>query len=129
MGRILVVDDDADTLLFMQEALSAFGHDVTGAVSCFEALDFLAESRVDLIILDLHMPDFTGLDFLACIRKSHGDLPIIICSGYPSLRDHYRVWTSHVAAFVHKPVDPEILAREVAQVLEQARSTGDEPAQ
>jgi len=121
MGRILVIDDDEDTLYFFEETLGVFGHEVTGAVSCFEALDFLRENRVELIILDLHMPDFSGLDFLACVSKSHSRVPIIICSGYPSLRDHYRVWSAHVASFISKPVEPQALAAEVDRVLAAAK--------
>jgi len=126
VGRILVVDDEVDILLFMQEALEPYGHEVTGAVSGFEALDFLGEQDVDLIILDLRMPDITGLELLERIRKGDADVPIIICSGYPKLADDYRVWGSRVAAVLYKPVDPDQLVREVAGALQGGRAGGRE---
>jgi DNA-binding response OmpR family regulator len=120
LGTVLVIDDDEDTLFFMESALGAEGHVVTGAVSAFEAIDFLGQQTVDLIILDLRMPDVTGLELLERIRKEHERVPIVVCSAYPSLADDYAVWSSHVAAVLAKPVAPARLVDTVAEVLGRA---------
>ena len=122
VGGILVVDDDEDTLLFLQEALGILGREVTGAVSAFEALDFLSERQVDLIVLDLHMPGMSGLDLLGRIRDTDRDVPIIVCSAYPGLRNDFAIWNSGVAAFLAKPIAPDVLAREAAAALSGRRT-------
>ena len=125
MGRILVVDDEKDILLLLQEALGACGHEVTGALSGVEALDFLDQEQVDLVILDIRMPDMTGIELLERIRKSHARLPVIICSAYPWLARGYVVWSSEVAAVIPKPLDLEHLALVVAKTLDEGRAQAE----
>ncbi|MFP4055468.1 MAG: response regulator [Candidatus Brocadiia bacterium] len=120
MARILVVDDDEDILLFIESALEGQGHVVTGAVSAYEALEYLRQAPADLIILDLRMPGMTGLDFLDCLRKRHGRLPIVVYSSYPSLSNDFAVWDSHVVGVLTKPAAVEELVSTVKQALETA---------
>ena len=117
MARILAVDDERDILLLLQEALSTFGHEVIGAVSGAEAMDFLGREQPDLMILDLRMPGTSGLELLEWVRSRGNTVPIIVCSALSGLRDEFAFWDSHVAAFVPKPIDISRLLREVADAL------------
>lgn len=117
MARILAVDDERDILLLLQEALSTFGHEVTGAVSGAEAMDYLGREQPDLIILDLRMPGTSGLELLEWVRGRGNTVPVIVCSALSALRDEFALWDSHVAAFVPKPIDISRLLREVANAL------------
>ena len=120
MSRILVVDDERDILLLLQETLTGCGHTVTGAVSGAEAMDFLVRQELDLLILDLRMPDFSGIDLLHWVRERYKGLPVIVCTAYPALKNDFTLWESHVAAFVTKPIDMPNLIAEVSQALGQA---------
>ncbi len=128
MGDILAVDDERDVLLLYQEALSAFGHQVTGAISGAEAMDYLERRTPDLIILDLRMPEISGLDLLEWVRSRDADVPIIVCSALSGLRGEFALWSSRIAAFVPKPLDMPRLIRVVAQVLGRDRATEDPTA-
>lgn len=117
MSRILVIDDEKDVLLLLQEALTTYGHDVTGAVSGVEAVDFLENQKADLIILDLRMPDISGLELLRWVRDHQIAAPVIVCSALSALRNEYTVSTSHVSAFIPKPIDLPHLIAEVSRAL------------
>jgi CheY-like chemotaxis protein len=83
MARLLVVDDDPDTVKIVTFRLQAKGHRVVGATSAREALETVTSlGNPDLVILDVTMPDMTGLDLLAALRarESQGGLPAIFLS-------------------------------------------------
>jgi CheY-like chemotaxis protein len=83
MARLLVVDDDPDTVRIVTFRLQAKGHRVIGATSAREALDAVsARGRPDVVILDVTMPDMTGLALLAELRALDGldHLPAIFLS-------------------------------------------------
>ena len=83
MARLLVVDDDPDTVKIVSFRLQAKGHRVVGTTSAREALDAVASlGHPDVVILDVTMPDMTGLDLLAALRAIEGldTLPAIFLS-------------------------------------------------
>lgn len=83
MARVLVVDDDPDTVKIVVFRLQAKGHRVVGANTAADALAFVAtRGRPDVVVLDVSMPDMTGLDLLAELRVQDGleNLPAIFLS-------------------------------------------------
>jgi len=128
VGHILAVDDERDILLLYQEALGTFGHQVTGAVSGAEAMDYLARRMPDLIILDLRMPGISGIELLEWVRDRSPDVPIIVCSALSGLQSDFAVWSSRIAAFVPKPIDMSRLIHEVSQALDHDHGADDTTA-
>ncbi len=104
---VLVVEDDADLRAMVAEAFGADGADVLTASDGAEALTALSDHPVDVIVLDMLMPNMNGVEFLqrraadARIR----DIPVIVFTG--------TFGTEHlgfgVEANVHKPCSPEEL--------------------
>jgi signal transduction histidine kinase/ActR/RegA family two-component response regulator len=77
---VLIVDDNAVNLLVLEQLLSAFGHSITKAASGQEALDRLAETRFDLVLMDIQMPQMTGTEALRLLRDRAGpnrEVPVI----------------------------------------------------
>lgn len=70
--KVLHVDDDPMNLRVVQEILSAFGHTAVLAASGQEALDLFADERFDVVLLDIHMPEMSGLEVLQRMRASPG---------------------------------------------------------
>ena len=68
--KVLHVDDDPMNLRVVQEILGAFGHIAVPAVSGREALERFATERFDVILLDIHMPEMTGIELLQHMRAS-----------------------------------------------------------
>jgi DNA-binding response OmpR family regulator len=79
-GRILVVEDDAAILEALKEKLEIEGYEVSAAEDGEAARDRLAESRPDLVILDLMLPKLDGLSVLRWLRKKDARLPVLIVS-------------------------------------------------
>jgi two-component system KDP operon response regulator KdpE len=78
--RILIVDDEPAILRFLRVALGSEGYRVVEATTGQAALDAVGQSRADLIVLDLGLPDIDGLQVIRCIRGSGAMLPIIVLS-------------------------------------------------
>jgi len=83
--KILVVDDNDDLRSIIKEYLSDNGDFVEGARDGKDALKKHTESRYDLIITDLNMPEMTGIDLMKKIRKNNDVTEFIIITGYASL--------------------------------------------
>jgi two-component system, OmpR family, KDP operon response regulator KdpE len=78
-ARILVVDDDPAILRAVRRALQGHGYDVTTAKTAREALEAHSKARPEVILLDLVLPDGTGLAVCEAVRQS-SDVPIIVLS-------------------------------------------------
>jgi len=79
MGRILVVDDEADVCQLMVKLLKRLGHEAYCATSGAEALSRVKGALPDLILLDVMMPEMSGFEVLSHLRLSQGvSVPVII---------------------------------------------------
>ena len=118
-ARILVVDDIADNRAVLSRRLQRRGFSVTEASNGQDALDLVAHSAFDLMLLDIWMPDIDGLEVLRRVRteKSQTALPIIMCTANNSSSDVVDALEAGANDYVSKPVDfPVVLARVNAQV-------------
>jgi CheY-like chemotaxis protein len=81
-GRILVVDDDADSRSLLRDLLEEMGHNVEEAGNGAEAITCLEECTIDLILLDLHMAGIDGLAVLEDVKNDYAlrSIPIIVVS-------------------------------------------------
>ena len=80
MSRVLVVDDEAGFRISLSEVLRLEGYTAVGASTCQEALVQLARDSVDLLFLDVNLPDGSGLDLLPLAGP-----PVVVVTGEPSL--------------------------------------------
>ena len=118
--RVLVVEDDEDSRLFVESVLSGCGADVRVAASAETALDVLASTYVDVMVSDIGMPGTDGYDLIARVRareRQHGGrIPAIALTAYASEEDRDRALAAGFSAHVAKPVSPAALARAVAEL-------------
>ena len=118
MIRIAIVDDHA----LVRAGLRQFFADqvdlrVTAeAASGREALDIVRKGDVDVVLLDIGMPDVSGVDALAAIRARAPELPVLILSGYAEA--HYATTLLRLGAsgYLNKDCDPEDIVRAVRTV-------------
>ena len=120
-NNLLVVDDEADIIAFLEQALSVHGYQVRSASNGLEALECVGELMPDLILLDLKMP---GMDGYEVIRELKGDeatrgIPIIVLTASPAdnERDKMRVLGMGVALYMTKPQSIETIVAEVKKVM------------
>jgi DNA-binding response OmpR family regulator len=120
-STILVVDDDGDTLSMVRDALAGEGYRVLTAESGGAALGLAAKEPLDLIILDLMMPQMDGFDFLRALASSglaRGVRVIVLTAldsfAYP---DDFLADLFGVCIFMYKPFQPGTLRQNVRQAL------------
>jgi DNA-binding response OmpR family regulator len=117
--RILVVDDDLDNRVILKRRLQPLGFHVIEADSGTSALAVIATEAVDLVLLDINMPDMDGVAVLKTIRSTTPatKLPVIMVTGSTQIADVMRARTSGANDYVMKPIDfPVALARVRAQL-------------
>ncbi|UCF61121.1 MAG: response regulator [Anaerolineaceae bacterium] len=129
MAKILVIDDDPDTVLACRMALENVGHEVTDAINGREGLKMIKKDRPDLIILDVMMDTATeGFQLALKLRSpdptsdwsQFSDIPILMLTAIHSttpLRFEPDIDYLPVELFVDKPIEPDDLVGKVDWVL------------
>lgn len=104
---VLVIDDDADVRDVLNTQLSESGHRVVCCSQPMRALELLRqdEAGFHIIILDLLLPQTSGLDLLPSIRDIDDDVAVIILTGYPSVESAAASINHEVSAYISKPYD------------------------
>lgn len=117
-GTILIVDDEPDVLFFISKVFQPQGYHTITANSGIQALKYLHElpGKIDLVLLDLKMPEMGGVQVLKGIRRNYKDLPVIILTAYGERRPE--VEEIGIEGFMTKPYSLEELYQQVASVLE-----------
>jgi CheY-like chemotaxis protein len=111
-GRILIADDEPTFLTSTAELLRREGFTVDTVENAEGALSAITQAQYDLLITDLEMPGNADLDLVQQVSHISGGLPIIIITGYPSVRSAVASIELPVAAYLVKPVHfPELLKR------------------
>jgi DNA-binding NtrC family response regulator len=118
-ARILLVDDDRAFRISTAELLRQDGHEVATAAGAAEAGERLSEGPVDLVLLDVRMPRIGGLGVLEALRLRGERVPVLMISGYGTIRTAVDALQLGADDFLTKPVDPELLSRKVAELLDQ----------
>jgi two-component system KDP operon response regulator KdpE len=122
---VLAVDDELAIQRLLKLELEEQGLHVVTCGSGREAMDAFAESRPDLVVLDLMLPDMSGTEVLAEIRE-RSDVPVILLTGKTGTEDRVRGLDLGADDYVVKPFAPEELGARVRAVLRrEIRSNAD----
>lgn len=121
-GRILLADDDPSYSATMAELLRAEGYDVTCVSDGEEAFKAATGEQFDLLLADLEMPGNEDLALVKGVAGRHGNLPIIIVTGFPSLRTAMASIELPVSAYLVKPVTFPTLAAKIEQGITRYRA-------
>ena len=115
MARILVVDDEPDTLLSLRMYLTAAGHETVLAADGEQALERLQrEPPFDLVLLDVCMPVMDGWSVMEATAEP---TRVVVISGHPAPGDLRRAFELGAADYVRKPFVPERLLEAVNAAL------------
>jgi len=90
MAKILLVDDEKHILKYYTEELSGDGHQVVALDSGDQLLSKIALHQPDVIVLDIKLVEWDGLDLLQDIRDRYYDLPVILCTAYDTFKEDPR---------------------------------------
>ncbi|GLI34515.1 response regulator [Desulforhabdus amnigena] len=116
MPKILVVDDEEHIRLLYSEELKEAGYEVITAESGYKLMELIEAEKPDLVVLDIKMVDYNGLDILQDIRNHFYDLPVILSTAYDTFKEDMK----SIAAdfYVVKSFDLTELKKKIAMALE-----------
>jgi two-component system, cell cycle sensor histidine kinase and response regulator CckA len=119
VGTVLVVDDDHVVRSLAEDVLHEAGYTVELAEDGVQAIERLRElgDRVNLILLDLTMPQLGGAEAAVELRRLRPEVPIIAMSGYGDVEVMERFGSAHLDDLLPKPFSPDQLAAKVRDVL------------
>jgi DNA-binding NtrC family response regulator len=120
-ARILMVDDEDEFLEASSQALDRRGFEVHIARDGGSALMMVERQDFEAVILDVKMPGLDGIEVFHQIKKIHPDLPVIILTGHGSISQAFETSREGIADYLAKPIDINVLAGRVKQVIEQSR--------
>lgn len=117
---VLIADDSSTVRKFVSFSLSTESLEVVTAVDGMDALENLSQiPKVDLIIVDLNMPNMDGFEFIENVRSSdvHRNVPIIILSSERSEESKQRGKQVGADAYIEKPFDAKKIKYQVSKFL------------
>ena len=122
-GDLLVVDDNRVNRLLLGRALEQLGHTVTFAQNGREALEVLGQRRVDLVLLDIEMPEMDGYQVLAALAADPHlrDIPVVMMSSLEEVDSVARCIELGAEDYLFKPVNPVLLRARIGASLEKKR--------
>ncbi|OGF49630.1 MAG: hypothetical protein A2044_04555 [Candidatus Firestonebacteria bacterium GWA2_43_8] len=82
MSKILVIDDEAGIRHVLSEILKKQGHTLFEAEDGKKGIEILDRENLDLVFLDIHLPDMDGIQVLEQIKKKKSKMPVVMCSGF-----------------------------------------------
>ena len=121
MFHILVVDDDKSTRLFLEAVLSGAGYTVSTANNGRHALEVMDKSHIDLVVLDIMMPEMDGYEFTKTLRDSQNNLPILMVSAKQLPSDKHKGFIVGTDDYMTKPIDDEEMLYRIKALLRRAK--------
>lgn len=104
MGKILIVDDEENARIGLSRLLSQEGYDVDSVCDGAEALDYIRDHRVSLVISDIHMPGMNGMVFLRELHRSHPGINVIMITAYGGVESYLEAMNLGAFEYINKPV-------------------------
>ena len=119
--KILVVDDERLIRQSLEKGLSAQGYTVFSAGDGKTALRLAEEESLDLIVLDLKLPDLNGIEVLKGLRDLEKDMPVLVITAYGSIDTAIQAIRAGAYDYITKPFDLEAFLLSISQALEASR--------
>lgn len=116
MARILIVDDEEHIRKLYSAILVQDGHQPSTAASGREAVKFLNENSVDLIVLDIELEGESGLDILKNIKAINSDIPVILNTAYSVYMSDFKTWMAE--DYIVKSSDLQPLRDKIKQLVQ-----------
>lgn len=121
MFQILVVEDDINTADFLKLILTKAGYNVYVTHNGVEALTITDQHYIDLILLDVMMPQMDGFEFTKCLRACEDNTPILMLTAKHLAEDKCKGFTLGVDDYVVKPIHEEELLLRIKAILRRSQ--------
>jgi len=117
--RILLVDDSDDLRSFLIIMLQSYGYETIEAVTGKEAVEKAISGTPDLILMDISLPDITGVDAAKTIKENPitANIPIIAYTAFPSRKWKQAALNAGIVKYLEKPVSVDILKETIEKFI------------
>lgn len=126
MFHILVVDDDKHTRMLLSAILQNANYTVTTANNGVEALEVLDREHIDLVVLDIMMPQMDGYEFTRLIRQTDNTLPILMVTAKCLPADEKKGFLVGTDDYIVKPIDEDKLLMRIKALLRRAKIVSEQ---
>ena len=121
MFHILVVDDDKNTRKLIEAVLRRENFTVSTSENGKDALEKLDGEHIDLVVLDVMMPEMDGYEFTKTLRESENDIPILMVSAKQLPTDKHKGFLVGTDDYITKPIDEEEMLLRIKALLRRAK--------
>ncbi len=125
MFKILVVDDDKNSLLLFSSVLKSANYEVVTASNGEEALNVIDKEHIDLVVLDIMMPKMDGYEFTKELRSADNNLPVLMVSAKQLPSDKHKGFLVGTDDYMIKPIDEEEMLLRIKALLRRAKIVND----
>lgn len=126
MFHILVADDDKHTRMLLRAVLESENYTVSIAENGEQALELLDREHIDLVILDVMMPEMDGYEFTRIVRQTDSTLPILMVTAKHLPEDEKKGFLVGTDDYITKPIDEEKLLLRIKALLRRARIVNEQ---
>lgn len=119
--RILLVDDEQETLDLISEYLIEKGFDLTTAANAEQAISLVEKDMYQIAVVDLHLPGMTGSELLKLVKKMRSHIQVIMITGYGTIRDAVECMKLGASDFITKPILLDHLHLTINRIMEETR--------
>lgn len=122
-NKMLIVDDELSVCRGCERIFKEEGYSIKFALSGEEGLEKAEKEIFDVIIVDLKMPDMSGMDIVKTIRQKQPDVALIMITGYASVPTAVEAMKLGAQEYLPKPFTPDEITQVVEKALERVRSS------
>ena len=117
--RVLVIEDTADNRQIINDLLTASGYEVVEAVDGEAGVAMAAECRPDLILMDIQLPEVSGLEVTKWLKEDDDlrDIPVIAVTAYAMKGDEERILEGGCEAYLSKPISLPLFLQTVRRFI------------
>jgi DNA-binding NtrC family response regulator len=120
-GSILIIDDEQDVRESLEELLSSEGYSLDSAGNAEDGLRRAGERPFDLALVDVNLPDASGIEVLKALKRETPDTSVIMITAYDSSQTAFQASKEGAESYVTKPWDNDKLLLEVQNLLDRSR--------
>lgn len=117
MKKVLIIEDNQDNMKLISFILEKGGYQTVKATTGKAGIEIALKESLDLVLLDIQLPDMDGTDVLETIRNSEVDekLPVVAITSYAMSGDRERLLSAGCNGYIEKPINPESILAEIQQ--------------
>jgi len=104
MERVLIVDDEENTRIGLVKLLSQEGCHAEAVANGSDALEYLKNITVDLVITDINMPEMNGMAFLRELNQTYPEIKVVMATAYSGVNSYLEAMNFGTFEYLHKPV-------------------------